>query len=456
MDPKVAAAPQSRRRTTTGGLILWGGTISIGFSTVILLAILSRHIHHEGFSQLSSLFGLFFVGSLIPSGIPIRVAALVSDGAEPLKLRTTHYAMCVAIGAVISPIVGVILHVPIFAVAFVCAQVIISIPLSIRRGPLIAHERFAALGGNLFFETTMRILLGSVLGLLWGVTGLSAGLALASGCAFLAIRVRSENVVRTERPTTSMFDTWLTMVLLGLLVQVDILIAPSGLTKAAATRYDLAAVPSKGVYLVLLAASTFIFPYIRKSANRRTVLLGSLATMGLGLITTLVLVAARGLIGNVLGQHAAAFFLLLALGVAMSLGGATGVVVNGDIALGSRRPWPPLILGIIAIAVGCATRPTATTFAVVVLTTQTAVFLTTLSVLMLRRRRTGLAVPLTPVAGSEDAVAPMAPPVVMEGIANGENPPAAVEGLGTVTPQSTEERRARSLRRVRRQFNFER
>jgi hypothetical protein len=158
-----------------------------------------------------------------------------------------------------------------------------------------------------------------------------------------------------------------------------------------------------------------------------------LATLGLGLATTLILVAARGLIGHVLGQHAAGFFLILALGVAMSLGGATGVVVNGDIALGSRRPWPPLILGILAITVAWAAKPTATAFAVVVLATQFVVFLLTLAVLMLRRRRGEPApsVPSTPVAVApsedEDRAAPIAPPAVMGDIGSLDDPPALLE-----------------------------
>ena len=81
---------------------------------------------------------------------------------------------------------------------------------------------------------------------------------------------------------TTMFHTWIALALLGLFVQLDILLAPSGLSKEAATHYDLAAVPSKGVYLVLVAASTFIFPYVRVRAQRKTVIAAALATLILG------------------------------------------------------------------------------------------------------------------------------------------------------------------------------
>ena len=68
----VATDTQPRGRTTVGGVLLWGGTVSIGVSTVVVLAALSRHLHHQGFAGLATLFGLFFVASLIPSGIPLR------------------------------------------------------------------------------------------------------------------------------------------------------------------------------------------------------------------------------------------------------------------------------------------------------------------------------------------------------------------------------------------------
>src|SRR5271169_3766586 len=91
----VATDAQPRGRTTVGGLLLWGGTVSIGVSTVILLAVLSRHLHQEGFTGLSTLFGLFFIASLIPSGVPLRAAALEVDGAPPMRLTATHVVVLV-------------------------------------------------------------------------------------------------------------------------------------------------------------------------------------------------------------------------------------------------------------------------------------------------------------------------------------------------------------------------
>ncbi len=190
-----------------------------------------------------------------------------------------------------------------------------------------------------------------------------------------------------------MFDTWFTVVLLGVLVQLDILLAASGLTKSAATRYDVAAVPAKGVYLVLVALSILIFPYVRARADRRVVIVGAGLSIGFGLMITAALVVFRTLIGHVLGQDVASVYLLVCLGCAMALAGATSVVVNCNVALGVVRPWPPLVLGLVGLVTCWSFRPTAPEFATVVLGVQGFVLLVSLWVCVYGRRGTVLHAP---------------------------------------------------------------
>ncbi len=385
-DSSIPGVKSQRRRTTAAGLLFWGATVSIGLSTVVLLAVMSRHLHREHFAGLSTLFGLFFVASLIPSGVPLRAAALVADGAKPLKLTAKSYVAMAVVGAAVSPLIGYLLHIPVLAVECIAAQVIFAIPLAIRRGDLLAVRKFGVLAGNLFLEAGVRILLGSALGLVWGLAGLALGLAIATLIAMVSVPSRTVTLKATTRPMTSFLDTWLTLVLLGIFVQLDILTAPSGLSKFQATRYDLAAVPSKGVYLLLFAASTLAFPYIRIYAQRQVLVIATFATLALGLLCTGVLVVLRGPIGEVLGQRPASPFLLLALGAAMSIAGATGVIVYGDVALGATRPWPPLLLGILGILACLATRPNAQQFAVAVLSSQALVMFVTFWMCMRRHR----------------------------------------------------------------------
>jgi hypothetical protein len=379
---EVAPPPENRRKPTglkitAGGMLLWGGTIAIGLSTVVLLAVLSRHLHHEGFAGLSTLFGLFFVASLIPSGVPLRAAALAVDGAPPMRMTLLHTSLMTAGAAAISPLVAYLLHLPVLAVLFVALQVVIAIPLAIRRGSLIAANRFDAMGANLFAESAARVVLGVIVGLVWGLNGVAAGTAAATGIALLIVAVEQPSSVRSMRQTTSLFDTWLSLVLLGLFVQLDILIAPSIMNHSAATRYDLAAVPSKGVYLVLVAVSTLIFPYVRVHASRRAIVVAAAMTFGIGMIVTVVLVALRPVIAAVLGQRVASLPLLLALGLAMSIAGATGILVNGGIALGVRRPWPPLLLGMVCLLVAWPVADSPIAFGVLVLCAEAGTLLIT-------------------------------------------------------------------------------
>ncbi len=361
-----------------GGIVLWCGTVSLSLSTVLLLAVLSRHLHHQGFAGLSTLFGLMFIASLIPSGIPLRAAALISDGEPPPSFTARRLTPAFLAGMIASPVLGYALGLPFLAVALLVVQVLISFPLGVRRGALIALRRFTALGGNMMIEATLRVALGSLAGFLWGISGLVAGLAVATLVALVVLPSATPRVAEHPRPLTSMLDTWLTIVLLGVLVQLDILLAARGLSKTGATRYDVAAVPSKGVYLVLAAVSILIFPYVRARAQRKVVVIGAMITMGLGLMLTGGLVVFRGLIGEVLGQSVASTFLLVALGCAMSLAGATGVIVNCDVALGITRPWPPLLLGLIGLFACWLAGPTVTQLAVSVLAVQACTLLLSL------------------------------------------------------------------------------
>jgi hypothetical protein len=357
-----------------GGILLWTGMVAVGVSTVVLLALLSHHLHKEGFADLSALFGLLFIASLVPSGIPLRAAALIADGSAAPDFSVRRLAPAVFGGLIVGPLLAVALGIPVLAIELLVVQVALAFPLGVRRGALIAFHRFTALGVNMLVEAALRVLFGGLAGYLWGATGLVAGLAVATLVALGLLPTASPAGTRRPRPITSMFDTWIVAVLLGVLVQMDILLAPRGFSKLAAETYDVAAVPSKGVYLVLMAVSILIFPYVRAKSQPGVVVIGAALTLGLGLAITCGLIVFRGLIGDLLGQEVASIQLLVFLGCAMSLAGATGVTVNGGVALGVARPWPPLLVGIIALVVVWLARPSPTAFAIAVLGVQGLTF----------------------------------------------------------------------------------
>jgi len=355
------AAERHWQQTAGGALLLWLGLIAFGATTVVLLAVLSRRGGHGSFAGLSTLLGLAFACSLVPTGVLMRCAALVTDG-QPLRRMAPSRAVAASLLCLgTSPIVAVGLRLPVLSVLFIACQLVAGVVLAWLQGAMLGQQRFAALGVNQLIEGAARTGLGVWLGLVWGVTGLALAMFLSTAVAVAALPRRWPVAVAAERPTTSLLDTSLALVLLGVFVQLDVLLAPRAL-HSATTRYDLAAVPSKGVYLVLLALGPLLFPFVRRSDSRRLIIIGAALTLVLGTVLAAALVGLRPLIGAVLGQPDAPAGALFLLGVAMSLVAATAVFMNGAIARGVVRPWPPIALGMVAL-VACTRTGTVMGFA---------------------------------------------------------------------------------------------
>jgi hypothetical protein len=382
---KTPIGEKGSRPTVAGGIVLWGGTVAFGGSTALLLAILSHH-HQVSFAAISALLGLSFVISLIPSGVQLRAAAMVADGSAIPTMSARLLATVAVVGIAASPILGLVLRVPVLAVVLVVIQLVVALPLACRRGGLIGVHRFSALGANMVIEGGFRVVLGGIAGLTFGITGLAAALALATGAALLVLPTTPPDVKAVQRPMTSLFNASIALILLGVFVQMDVLMAPSGLTKAGATYYDLAAIPSKGVYIVLLAAGPMVFPFVRRNASSRLIVLAAGATLLLGVLVTAVLLPFRHLIGVLLGQATPSLLLLALLGGAMAMAGANSVLINAGVARGIARPWPPLAIGMAIVAVAWATRPSATTFAVSVFVAQSLSMVLSLWVTLRGRR----------------------------------------------------------------------
>ena len=134
--------------------------------------------------------------------------ALEVDGAPPMRMTAIHILILAAAGAVLSVPIAYTLKLPVLAVVMVCAQVIVAIPLAIRRGSLIASRRFDAMGGNLFLEAGARVALGAAAGLAFGLVGLSAGVAVATVVALFFVPRRTSSVVR-ERPSDDILAPYL-------------------------------------------------------------------------------------------------------------------------------------------------------------------------------------------------------------------------------------------------------
>ena len=403
-EPETSAVGR-RRSVASGGVILWGGTIAFGVSTALLLAVLSRH-HAVGLAALSALLGLSFVISLIPSGVQLRAAALVADGLAIPRVSARFLGTITVIGIAFSPVLSLVLRVPVLAVALVVAQLVLALPLAARRGALIGVHRFAALGCNMVIEGGVRIALGVLGGLLLGITGVAGALALATGVALVTLPTSPPESEAVRRPMTSLFNASITLVLLGFFVQMDVLMAPSGLTHAGATYYDLAAIPSKGVYFVLAAAGPMVFPFVRRNASPHLIIYAAVGTLAFGLAVTVVLLPFRQVVGIVLGQPSPSLLLIVLLGSAMAGAATTTVLLNAGVARGVARPWPPLVLGMVAVTACWATRPSATIFALTFLAAQSVAMLLSAWVALMGQR--GTLTSLSAVVSDEEALGAVA------------------------------------------------
>jgi hypothetical protein len=337
---------------------------------VALLAVLSRHSHGSSFSSLAALLSFSFVGALIPAGVQLRSASLVADGRPRPRMTPLQAVAIVVFALAVSPLAAILLHVPLIAAVLVSVQVVIAVPLSAKQGALTALHKFRKLGINLVIEGTARFVVGALAGREFGVTGLAAGLTVGTTVALIVLRMPASQADRKDRPRTSLLDTSLTLALLGVYIQLDVLIAPSVLAHGAPL-YDLAAVPAKGVYLVLLAAGPIIFPFVRRHGGGARLVLGSaLTTFLVGVAFTVMLTASLPVIAIVLGQHRAGVAEFVLLGFAMALAGVTAVITTAGVARGVKRPWPPAVVGIAILFLYWPFRPNVLDFSIAVLVSQ--------------------------------------------------------------------------------------
>jgi hypothetical protein len=368
-------------RVAGGGFVLWAGVVLFGGTTVLLLAVLSRHWDHGEFSSLSTLLGLAFACSLVPAGVQMRCAALAADGQPLPKMARGWSALLTLLALSLSPLLGAALHLPTVAVGFIVLQVVAGIALARMQGAMLGAHRFSALGVNQALEGVARAGLGIFLGITWGLDGLALAMFASTVVAIVTLPPRPAMATTYERPATSLFHSSIALALLGVFVQLDLLVVPSAFTSAQANQYDLAAVPSKSVYLVLAALGPILFPFVRRHGSRKLIIGGPAATLAVGLVASLAVVLLRPVIAAVLGQQEATVENMVLLCVAMSLAGTTATIVNSAIARGVVRPWPPTACGMVALVV-CSRLEGVTSFAISTVVIQLMVALASLAIVI--------------------------------------------------------------------------
>jgi hypothetical protein len=308
--------------------------MSIPASTVISIAVLSHVLGKDQLAVIAAIFGVSFVGTVLPIGIQARTAADAAHYGSAASVRWRPIFIGTAIWVALSPFLAYALHMPVLAMLSPALGLIPSMAVGVGRGEMIGQERFVEAGANHLVESSIRLAGGIGLGILLGVNGAALTLFLCQVGAW-ALLPRRLDVAPGSIRLPSAFATT-AMVILG--IQVDLLLAPR-LLGADASVYAASALPAKAVYLALAATAWLVVPGAVKCRR----LTQALAPFGLvvaaGLVLSGILAVAAPLIGALLGQSAPNRALVLALGCGMALASGNWILVQIQMAKAPRRQW---------------------------------------------------------------------------------------------------------------------
>jgi arabinofuranan 3-O-arabinosyltransferase len=355
--------------------LFWAGTLALNASTVVVLAILSNHDVQGGLPGVSAVLALSLVMAVIPGALQLRAAADAAELGRAPRVPWRLFAPICLLALVAAPLVAGGASIPLVAGVLVALQLPPAIALSVFRGDLIGRRRFSAAGANLLIDACVRLTAGVALGLAWGPTGVAAALVLATFAALAAVWGRTDlGTIAAGRPVLT---SGLALAAVGLLANVDLLLAPRVLGHAGADRFDVAALPAQGIFVALFAASWIAIPRARERAQTTRQALGPVAsTLVLGAAGTLVLLLLRPFIGEVLGRPDPATSILIPLAVAKGMAAGCAVSVNVTVARGVRRAWlaPLTATGLVAL-LAVILQPGATQLAYLVLAGEAAALL---------------------------------------------------------------------------------
>ncbi|HZQ85650.1 MAG TPA: glycosyltransferase, partial [Acidimicrobiales bacterium] len=346
---------------------LWFGLLAVTGSSGLVLTVLARRLSPSSFAACATVLTTGLVLAVLPGALQLRAAAAATDGQPepPLPRR-----LMLAVAAVV--LLGApAIHLPIVAGPLLALLLVPLCTVAIRRGSHLGADQFRAVGRSLAIEASSRVVLGVVAGALWGPTGVALALVGAVTVAAVATPTRSgaATAMADGAALGGLAETTLSLGLLALVGQLDVLLAPMALGSHAGT-YDLAALPAKAIVVGLAAAGLAVFPKARRAAGQAAVLTPVALTAAAGAAMAVCLVAGAPVLTWVFGRRHPDEVVLGLLGAAMAMAAATSVGVHLSIARGGRRPWLGLLAAVAVELAAAATHPSAVVFAIAVLVAQ--------------------------------------------------------------------------------------
>ncbi|MDO9357196.1 MAG: hypothetical protein Q7T55_26100 [Solirubrobacteraceae bacterium] len=372
----------TRRAAALGpGLALvafWVASLSVGFAAFVALAFLSRRDDTGALADASAVLSVSFVLAVVPGAIQLRAAAAAAvDAAADSKSPEDAAGVPVALVAwisggllVASPAIAVALTVPWLGIALLIAQLPVACLAAVQRGTAIGREEYGRASASMGIDAAFRLIAGAGLGLAFGAAGLAAALLLGTvAAAELGRRWYARGLAA---PASSVVGPALTVGILMVLINLDVLAAPRVLGAAAADAYAVAELPAKGVFFALFAVSWLAVPIAARARRASQLLVPIGAVLGIGLVATAVLAVARPLLPMILGDAAAPpLELLVLLALAMTVAAALATALAMAVARDAAHPWAPslfatMMLGIVIVVL----EPNATDLAGLVLLAQ--------------------------------------------------------------------------------------
>lgn len=247
----------------------------------------------------------------------------------------------------------------------------------VARGALQGLVRFRALGTGILIHAVLRVTLGTLLALVWGLPGAVLGLVLAEAAGMLMAFAPLRGVGKEERHAGAAASNLLpetlgaSAALLGLwvLATIDVALVRHYLPPGHSGRYAAVALVGKAVLFAATAVAMVAYPRFAASGNvaRRALRNALWAAMGLGALATVTVALFPGLIAATLGDaYRTTGALAPLLGIAGTGFGAAAVVLYRQMAAGRVRLLPLWLVIPAEIAAVVYFHPTPTTVALIV------------------------------------------------------------------------------------------
>ena len=303
--------------TWVQSLFFWGSVVAIPASTAAVIVLLSRSLGEGQLAEVSVVFGLSLVVTVLPIAAQARASADAAAGAFPARVPWIVLVVATAVLVAAAWPFAALLDVGVSATLFAALGLIPSVGAAVSRGNLIGSGRLVSAGLNNGVESAVRLAAGIGLGLWLGSDGVAMSVFLAAVAAWAVAPRHATSGLRLRLPAAFAATAFL----IGA-VQIDSVMAPR-LLGSGADAYVTAVLPSKGIYVALAAIAWVLMPATIDRRAFRGLVTPVLGVVAFGGVLAVGMAVGISGIGALLGRNAPSRSLVFVLGVGMAFVGAS-------------------------------------------------------------------------------------------------------------------------------------